>query len=169
MKNQRNGSELLRIYIENRTTAMENYSILIPSYTVGPKAYEKIYDYCHVYGKKAIVIGGARAMAAAKAKLVQALEGTGMTITGFLCFGKECTHEAAQQALRYPSSIMRMEASANSSISCGQRYIFLLTRISLHMRRSSTSGRGSAIPTPNIMRSVFLQRASSWSIFRRLA
>lgn len=41
---------------------MENYSILIPSYTVGPKAYEKIYDYCHVYGKKAIVIGGARAM-----------------------------------------------------------------------------------------------------------
>ena len=66
---------------------MENYSILIPSYTVGPKAYEKIYDYCHVYGKKAIVIGGARAMAAAKAKLVQALEGTGMTITGFLCFG----------------------------------------------------------------------------------
>lgn len=197
---------------------MENYSILIPSYTVGPKAYEKIYDYCHVYGKKAIVIGGARAMAAAKAKLVQALEGTGMTITGFLCFGKECTHEAARRLAEKPQvqeadilfavgggkavdtvklislvlekpyaafptiasncaasssvsirSIMRMEASANSSISCGQRYIFLLTRISLHMRRSSTSGRGSAIPTPNIMRSAFPQRASSWSIFKRLA
>ena len=81
---------------------MENYSILIPSYTVGPKAYEKIYDYCHVYGKKAIVIGGARAMAAAKAKLVQALEGTGMTITGFLCFGKECTHEAARRLAEKP-------------------------------------------------------------------
>ena len=81
---------------------MENYSILIPSYTVGPKAYEKIYDYCHVYGKKAIVIGGERAMAAAKEKLVQALEGTGMTITGFLCFGKECTHEAARRLAEKP-------------------------------------------------------------------
>ena len=166
---------------------MENYSILIPSYTVGPKAYEKIYDYCHVYGKKAIVIGGARAMAAAKAKLVQALEGTGMTITGFLCFGKECTHEAARRLAEKPQV---QEADILFAVG-GGKAVDTVKLISLVLEKpyaafptiasncaasSSVSivpvsicGLESAIPTPNIMRSVFLQRASSWSIFGRLA
>lgn len=76
---------------------MENYSVFIPSYTVGPKAYEKIADYCLLYGKKAVVIGGKRAMAAAREKLICQTQNAGMEITGFLWFGGECTFEAAAE------------------------------------------------------------------------
>ena len=55
---------------------MENYSILVPSYTVGPEAYKKIPDYCGVYGRTAVVIGGEKAMAAAKDKLLAAVAGS---------------------------------------------------------------------------------------------
>lgn len=44
-----------------------------------------------MYTGRKPVIGGARAMAAAKAKLVQALEGTGMTINVF-CASEKNAH-----------------------------------------------------------------------------
>ena len=47
---------------------MENYSVIIPSYTVGPEAYDKIPEFCSLYGNKAVVIGGQKAMAAAGGK-----------------------------------------------------------------------------------------------------
>ena len=53
---------------------MENYSVQVPPYTVGPEAYKKIEKQCHIYGSKAVVIGGKKAMAAAKEKLLCAVE-----------------------------------------------------------------------------------------------
>ena len=47
---------------------MENYSVQVPPYTVGPEAYRQIEKQCHIYGKKAVVVGGKKAMAAAKDK-----------------------------------------------------------------------------------------------------
>ena len=43
---------------------MENYTILPVPYTVGPEAYQKIGEYCRPFGKKAVVIGGEKAMKA---------------------------------------------------------------------------------------------------------
>lgn len=37
---------------------MENYSVQVPPYTVGPEAYRQIEKQCHIYGKKAVVVGG---------------------------------------------------------------------------------------------------------------
>ena len=37
---------------------MENYTVLVPPYTVGPEAYRSIPEYCRVYGTTAVVIGG---------------------------------------------------------------------------------------------------------------
>lgn len=82
---------------------MENYSVVIPSYTVGPESYKKIPEFCRLYGKKAVVIGGERAMAAAKEKLLKALEGSDMEITGFVWFGKECTFAAAKRLAADPA------------------------------------------------------------------
>lgn len=76
---------------------MENYSILIPSYTVGPECYKKIPEYCSLYGKTAVVLGGEKAMAAAKEKLLTATEGSAVTISDFILYGKECTFEAAKR------------------------------------------------------------------------
>ncbi|MGI6014062.1 MAG: iron-containing alcohol dehydrogenase family protein [Oscillospiraceae bacterium] len=75
---------------------METYSILIPSYTVGPKAYKAIPEYCKRYGTKAVVIGGHKAMAAAKEKLLAAVAQSDLTITDFLWFGKDCTYSSAR-------------------------------------------------------------------------
>ena len=36
---------------------MENYSVQVPPYTVGPEAYRQIEKQCHIYGKKAVVVG----------------------------------------------------------------------------------------------------------------
>ena len=56
---------------------MENYSVQVPPYTVGPEAYRQIEKQCHIYGKKAVVVGGKKAMAAAKDKLLAAVKDTG--------------------------------------------------------------------------------------------
>ena len=74
---------------------MTNYSIIIPSYTIGPDAYREIPHRCCLYGTKAVVIGGNKAMAAAREKLLAATEGSSITITDFLCYGNEATYEAA--------------------------------------------------------------------------
>ncbi|MGN1014962.1 MAG: iron-containing alcohol dehydrogenase family protein [Butyricicoccus sp.] len=74
---------------------MENYTILPAPYTVGPEAYTKMADYCPLYGTKAVVIGGAKAMNAAREKLIAAAEQAGVELLDFVCFGKECTFEGA--------------------------------------------------------------------------
>ncbi|MBQ1312915.1 MAG: iron-containing alcohol dehydrogenase family protein [Blautia sp.] len=74
---------------------MDNYSIIIPSYTVGPDSYKEIPRYCALYGTKAVVIGGKKAMAAAKDKLLRAVEGSPVHISGFLWYGEEASYEAA--------------------------------------------------------------------------
>lgn len=75
---------------------MENYSILVPAYTVGPEAYQKIPEFCKVYGKTAVVIGGEKAMAAAREKLLAATAGSGITILDFVRYGTECTFATAK-------------------------------------------------------------------------
>ena len=55
---------------------------LFPGYTVGPDAYEDIANICPAYGKKAAIIGGRHALAAAEDKIRQAAEGSGIEIIG---------------------------------------------------------------------------------------
>lgn len=55
---------------------------LFPGYTVGPDAYEDIVNICPAYGKRAAIIGGKHALAAAEDKIRQAVEGSGMVLTG---------------------------------------------------------------------------------------
>ena len=76
---------------------MEDYSVQVPSYTVGPEAYRQIEKQCHIYGKKAVVVGGKKAMAAAKDKLLAAVKDTGIEILDFVWFGGECTFNNAKK------------------------------------------------------------------------
>ena len=74
---------------------MDNYTILPVPYTVGPEAYNSVAEYTRLYGTKAVVIGGEKAMNASREKLLNAVEDTEITILDFVHFGKECTFEAA--------------------------------------------------------------------------
>ena len=82
---------------------MTNYSILIPSYTVGPDAYREIPRRCSLYGTKAVVIGGSKAMGAARDKLLAAVKDSPVTITNFFCYGHEATYEAAAALEQEPA------------------------------------------------------------------
>ena len=53
---------------------MSNYSIFLPSYSVGEECYKEIPYVTRKYGKKAVAIGGKTAMSKAKPELLKALE-----------------------------------------------------------------------------------------------
>ncbi len=76
---------------------MDQYSILVPGYTIGRDAYSQIEHFCLPYGRKAVVIGGEKAMAAARQKLKEAVKDTAVEIIDFVHYGKECTYETASR------------------------------------------------------------------------
>ena len=66
---------------------------LFPGYTVGPDAYEDIVNICSAYGKKAAIIGGRKALAAAEPQIRKAVEDSGIEITGTFWYGGEASRE----------------------------------------------------------------------------
>jgi glycerol dehydrogenase len=84
---------------------LENYEINLPCYSIGDKIYEGIGRICGPYGKKILVIGGRRAMAAAKPKLEAATASAGMEIVEYMWFGKECSYETVERLGREKSFI----------------------------------------------------------------
>ncbi len=73
-----------------------------PGYTIGNDAYENIVKICSIYGKKAVVIGGERAIKAAENKIKNAVEGSELQITGFFSFGKEASVENIERLKSIP-------------------------------------------------------------------
>ena len=72
---------------------MSNYSIFLPSYSVGEECYKEIPYVTRKYGKKAVAIGGKTAMSKAKPELLKALEGTDFEITDFIWYGGDSNYE----------------------------------------------------------------------------
>lgn len=64
------------------------------NYSIGPRAYEKVYGECRPYGKKALLLGGEKALAAGAGALRDALRGTDLTLEEAV-YGTECTEETA--------------------------------------------------------------------------
>lgn len=73
-----------------------------PGYTIGRDAYEDIVKICSIYGKKAAVIGGERAMKAAEEKIKDAVKGSQIHITGFFPYGKEASMENIERLKSIP-------------------------------------------------------------------
>ena len=70
---------------------MKHYSIFLPSYTIGTDAYEEMGVICRPYGTQAVVIGGKRAMEAAREELTAAAAKGAIQILEFVWFGGECS------------------------------------------------------------------------------
>ncbi|MBS5725539.1 MAG: iron-containing alcohol dehydrogenase family protein [Clostridiales bacterium] len=73
-----------------------SYAIHLPSYSIGTDVYQEIGEICRPYGTKVVAIGGKRAIAAVKEKLVAALEESGLEILGFLWYGGEAGYEQVE-------------------------------------------------------------------------
>lgn len=80
---------------------MENYSMNLPSYSVGAKVYDKIPSICGAYGTKVVVIGGKTAMAAAKDKIVKACTGSNMELLDFVWYGGEASYENVEALMNH--------------------------------------------------------------------
>ncbi len=75
---------------------MNDYSVYFPAYSIGTQVYQKIPAICSPYGKKAVVIGGKKAIAAVREKLAAATEGT-IEILDFVWYGGECSYENVER------------------------------------------------------------------------
>ena len=81
---------------------MENYSMHLPSYSIGSKVYDKIPEICEPYGTKVIAIGGHKAINAAKDKIIKACEKSNLQILDFIWYGGEATYENVEELMKNP-------------------------------------------------------------------
>lgn len=63
------------------------------NYSIGENAYEEAGAVCRIYGSRALLIGGGKALAAGKDRLLAALSGSGISIVDTALFGKDCTYD----------------------------------------------------------------------------
>lgn len=81
---------------------MNNYSIYLPNYSIGPDVYSNISSICSPYGSNIIAIGGTRAMAATKTALLKSIKDTNLTILDFIFYGGEASYENIHNLLQHP-------------------------------------------------------------------
>lgn len=81
---------------------MENYSIYLPSYSIGKDVYRQINEICQPYGTKILAIGGHKAMAAVKDDLGDAIKGSNLQILEFRWYGGECSYENVTMLMEDP-------------------------------------------------------------------
>ena len=78
---------------------MENYSINLPSYSIGSNVFDKVSEVCSPYGSKAVVIGGYKAMEAVKENLLASLNNSSIEILDFMWFGGESSYENVEKLM----------------------------------------------------------------------
>ena len=70
-----------------------NYSVHLPSYSIGPDCYNEVPYVTRFFGKTAVVLGGETAMEKAKPALLKGVEGSDVELLGFLPYGGDSTYE----------------------------------------------------------------------------
>lgn len=81
---------------------LENYEVHLPSYSIGSTIYDKIGPVCESYGRKVLVIGGRKALAAAYGKIVSYVEQTNLEIIGKEIYGENCTYATVERLRAMP-------------------------------------------------------------------
>ena len=81
---------------------LENYEVHLPSYSIGNTIYDKIGPVCESYGRKVLVIGGRKALAAAYDKIVSCVEQTNLEIIGKEIYGENCTYATVERLRAMP-------------------------------------------------------------------
>ena len=81
---------------------MENYSMMLPHYSIGADIYNKIPEFCKPYGKKIIAIGGHTAMSVARPLIDEAIAATGLEILDYVWYGGEASYENVEALQNLP-------------------------------------------------------------------
>lgn len=81
---------------------MENYSIYLPSYSIGEDIYRKIPEVCEPYGRRIVAVGGKRAIASVKELLLEAVRDSSLVFEDFLWYGGESSYENVEALMADP-------------------------------------------------------------------
>ena len=93
---------VLRVPERGTIMKLENYEVHLPSYSIGSAIYDKIGPVCESYGRKVLVIGGRKALAAAYGKIVSYVEQTNLEIIGKEIYGENCTYATVERLRAMP-------------------------------------------------------------------
>lgn len=72
---------------------MENYSISLPSYSIGTEVYNKIGEICSPFGSRVVCIGGKTAISKVKDLITESAASAGLEILDFVWYGGEASYE----------------------------------------------------------------------------
>ena len=65
---------------------MNSYSVFFANYSIGTDVYEQVPEVCEPYGSRILLIGGEKALGAAKKLLQDAIEGSKLEIVDTVFF-----------------------------------------------------------------------------------
>ena len=82
---------------------MENYSMYLPSYSIGETIYSQIPSVCAPYGSAIVLIGGHRALAAAEPGIRKGIAGSSLRILEVFWYGGEASYENVERLEKAPS------------------------------------------------------------------
>ncbi len=80
-----------------------NYSLYLPSYSIGADCYKQIPYVTRFYGKTAAVIGGKTALSKAKKYLIEGVEGSKVKLLDFIEYGGNSTYENGDKLIANPT------------------------------------------------------------------
>lgn len=80
-----------------------NYSLYLPSYSIGPDCYREIPHVTRFFGKTAAVIGGKTAMSKAKKALLEGVAGSDVKLLDFIEYGGNSTYENGDALIANPT------------------------------------------------------------------
>lgn len=80
-----------------------NYSLYLPSYSIGADCYKQIPYVTRFYGKTAAVIGGKTALSKAKKYLIEGVEGSDVKLLDFIEYGGNSTYENGDKLIANPT------------------------------------------------------------------
>lgn len=72
---------------------LNNYSVTLPSYSIGDNVYSLVPDICRRSGLTAVVIGGKTAISKIKELLLSSLKNSDISILDFIWYGGEASYE----------------------------------------------------------------------------
>ena len=84
---------------------MNTRNVYYCNYSIGSDVYGEVPAVCGLFGKKILLIGGQKALAAGKDRLLSALEGSGMEIVDTVLYGHDCTYAAMEHWAAHAKAI----------------------------------------------------------------
>lgn len=84
---------------------MKTNSVFFCNYSIGDAPYEEAASVCRLYGQRALLIGGKKAIEAGHQRLLKALEHSDIQIIESVPFGSDCTYDSIHRLAAYAKEL----------------------------------------------------------------